>query len=269
MPEQQSYQLQGNAPKIYEEQQVPSLFRPLAELTLRHVDVHEGDRVIDVACGTGIVGRLVAEKIGKSGSVVGVDLNAGMIEAAHRYSSVTDADVEWRQGDVTDLPFPDASFDIAFCQQGLQFFPDKLPALKEIRRVLAPGGSMTLTVWSSVSRVNATIADALTRYVSAEAAKTCLAPFAFRDPVIIKALMVEAGFQEIKMETMVVERRLGPAEESIPSVMAGAPYANDVATLDRATQDALVKEVGESLNNYRVDDGFVIPQETHLIQATA
>ena len=269
MAEQERYQLKGNAPQIYEEQNVPSLFRPLAELTLRHVDVREGDRIIDVACGTGIVARLVAGKVGRSGTVVGIDLNAGMIAVAKQNSPVTGADVEWRQGDVINLPFADASFDTAFCQQGLQFFPDKPAALKELRRILAPGGSMILTVWSSVSPLNAALADALTRYVSVAAAKSCLAPFAFRDYRVIKALMVEAGFQHIKMETLVVERRLGPAEESIPRTIAGTPYANDVAKLDREIQEGLIKEAGEALRQYRVDDGLAIPQETHLIRATA
>ena len=94
MAEQEGYQLQGNAPQIYEEQSVPTIFQPLAEITLQHVDVAEGARVIDVACGTGIVGRLVAEKVGKAGLVVGVDRNAGMIEVAKRSAPVTDANVE-------------------------------------------------------------------------------------------------------------------------------------------------------------------------------
>ena len=269
MPEPGRYQLQGSAPQIYEEQNVPGLFRPLAEITLRQVDVHEGDRVIDVACGTGIVGRLLAEKVGKSGTLIGIDLNAGMIEVAKHYSPPAGANVEWRQGDVVALPFPDASFDLAFCQQGLQFFPDKLAALKELRRVLAPGGSMILTVWSEISEIAAAQSVALAKYVSAEAAKSSLAPFSFRDYDDIKALMVEAGFQAIQLETLVVERRMGPAEESIPRGIAATPYSNDVAKLDRATRDALVREIGEALQKYRVDDGFAIPQPTHLIRATA
>lgn len=266
---QQRYQLQGSAPQIYEEQNVPSLFRPLAEITLRHVDVREGDHVIDVACGTGIVGRLVAEKVGKSGSVVGIDLNAGMIEVAQQHSPVTDASVEWRQGDVTALPFEDASFDTAFCQQGLQFFPDKLAALKEMLRVLTPGGSMILTVWSAVSPVNAAISDALARYVSDEAAKSALAPFAFRDSEVIKGLMTEAGIQGIKMETLVVDRLIGPAEESIPRSMAGTPYGVEFGKADVTTQDALVRDVAEALRDFQGDNGFTVPQETHLIRATA
>ncbi len=132
MPEQERFQLQGDAPQIYEEYKVHVVFRPLVEATLRHVNVREGARVIDVACGTGIVARLLAEKVGKSGTVVGIDLNAGMIEVAQRHSSGAEVAVAWRQGDVVALPVPDTRFDMAFCQQGLQFFPDKLAALKEI-----------------------------------------------------------------------------------------------------------------------------------------
>ncbi len=269
MAEPERFQLQGNAPQIYEEQSVPTIFQPLAELTLQHVHVDEGARVIDVACGTGIVGRLVAEKVGKSGSVVGVDLNAGMIEVAKRSAPVTDANVEWRQGDVSALPFSDASFDMAFCQQGLQFFPDKLTALKEMRRVLAPGGTVILTVWSSIPPLSVAIADALARYVGAEVAKTSLAPFSFHDPEVIQALVVESGFLEIQTEILILDRRIGPAEESIPKMMAGAAYANDVEKLDMPTRAAMVKEIGEALRDYRTDIGFTIPNETHLCRATA
>ena len=201
--------------------------------------------------------------------MVGVDLNAGMIEAAKRYSPVTDTKVEWRLADVSALPFPDASFDMAFCQQGLQFFPDKLVALKELRRVLAPGGSMILTVWSAIPGLAAAQSAALAKYVSAQAAKSSLAPYSFRDHDDIKGLMVEAGFQAIQMETLVVERQMGPAEESIPRGISATPFANDVAKLDRAARDALYREIGEALQKYRVHDGFAVPQPTHLIRATA
>ena len=177
------------------------------------------------------------------------------------------ANVEWRQGDVTALPFPDASFDISFCQQGLQFFPDKLAALKEIRRVMAPGRTVILAVWSAVSPLNSAIADALTRYVSAEAAKSCLSPSSLNDPDVIQALLAESGFWDIQMEILVFESRLGPAEDSIPRAMASAAYANDVERFDRSTRTALVKQVGEALQNYRKDDGFAVPHESHLIRA--
>lgn len=260
MAKQDSFQLQGNAPQIYEEQKVPALFRPLAELTLNHVEVRKGDRVIDVACGTGIVTRLVAGKVGKSGTIAGVDLNAGMIEAAQRYLTDMDATIEWHQCDVIDLPFADAIFDIAFCQQGLQFFPDKPAALSEIRRVLVPGGTMILTVWSSVSPLFAAIADA---------AKSALSPYAYRDGELIKALVTEAGFSAINMEILVVERRIGPPEESIPNEIFGGSVGPFVAKLDESTQKTLFDDVAEALHDYLEHDGIVVPQEAHLIRAQA
>lgn len=265
MTEQGTFQLQGNAAQIYEEQKVPTMFRPLAELTLRHVDVREGARVLDVACGTGIVGRLVAEKVGNSGTVVGVDLNAGMIEVARQ--TVTDVNIEWHQSDVADLPFADDSFDIAFCQQGLQFFPDKLAALTELRRVLTPSGSLILTVWSSVSPLSAAIADATGRYVGDEASKSALSPFAFRDLEVIKGLLVDAGFAEVDTEILVLERRIGPPEESIPKAIASSPVGVFVGQLDDPSQEALFHDVSEALRDYLEHDGMVIPEETHLVRA--
>ncbi|NQW22046.1 MAG: methyltransferase domain-containing protein [SAR202 cluster bacterium] len=269
MTQQYWNQASGNVAQIYEEQNVPSMFRPLAELTLQHVVVNESDQVIDVACGTGILGRLVAKKLGKGGSMMGVDLNYGMIEVAKQHTPATDASVEWQQGDATELPFPDASFDAAFCQQGLQFFPDKVAALKELRRVTTPGGSMILTVWSAVSPVNAAISDALARYVNDGAAQNALSPYAFRDPEVIKGLMIEAGIQGITMETLVVERLMGQGEDSILRLIAGTPYGVDLGKADEATQRAVAKDVAESLQEFRGDNGLVVPQETHLIRATA
>lgn len=268
MTEQNTFQLSGSAAQIYEEQTVPALFRPLAELTLNHVTVQEGDRVLDVACGTGIVARLVAEKVGPSGTVTGVDLNSGMIEAAQRYSSATSVNIEWHQSDVTGLPFADASFDIAFCQQGLQFFPDKPAALSEMQRVLAPGGTLVLTVWSAISPLMAAVADAAGQYISPEAATSALSPFAFRDIEVIKALVREAGFPEIEVENLEVERRIGAAAESIPKEIASLPVGELVAKLDESTEKALYGDIEEALKDFVQHDGIVVPQEAHLIRAT-
>ena len=173
------------------------------------------------------------------------------------------------QGDVIALPFPDASFDIGFCQQGLQFFLDKLAALKEIHRVLAPEGIVALTIWSSLPPWGIAIADGLTRYVSAEIAKQSLGPFSFRDPDVIRGLLVEAGFSKVEMEVLVVERRIGPAEVSIPGDMASTAYANDVAKLGIVTRPAMVKDIAKALEKSRVEGGLAVPQETLLIRAAA
>ena len=97
-----------------------------------------GERVLDVACGTGVVARVAAERVGSTGRVAALDVNSGMLAVARSLPAVTGAPVEWHEGSALALPFPDAAFDVAFCQLGLQFFPDRPKALREIRRVLVP-----------------------------------------------------------------------------------------------------------------------------------
>ena len=140
------YQLEGDAARRYEQGIVPTTTRPLAEMMFEHVSLQDGDRVLDVACGTGIVTRVITEQFENVGSIVGVDLNPNMLEVARENTSTTDIAIEWQQGDACELPFPDGSFDVVLCQQGLQFIPDKLAALHEMRRVLAPGGRLAFTV---------------------------------------------------------------------------------------------------------------------------
>jgi len=98
----------------------------------------EGDRVLDVACGTGPVARYIAPFVGSTGRVVGLDLNSGMLDTARAMPVPAGVSIEWREGNATALPFPNAGFDVVCCQQGLQFFPDRPAALREMHRVLAP-----------------------------------------------------------------------------------------------------------------------------------
>ena len=140
MSDLEQWQVSGNAPQAYERYMVPTLFTPWAQELLARAALHAGERVLDVACGTGIVARLAAQRVGPSGYVMGVDLNAAMIETARTQTPPAGAPVEWREGDAHALPCADATFDVVCCQQGLQFFPDKPHALREMHRVLGPGG---------------------------------------------------------------------------------------------------------------------------------
>jgi ubiquinone/menaquinone biosynthesis C-methylase UbiE len=144
------YQLAGNAPQLYERETVHTLGRPLAELMLAHVALHAGDRVLDAACGTGIVTRVAVQRQGHLGHVVGVDLNAGMLEVARANTPATGVPIAWRHGDVCALPFAEGQFEVVVCQQGLQFVPDPGAALREMRRVLVPGGRLAVAVFSEI-----------------------------------------------------------------------------------------------------------------------
>ena len=121
---------------------MPALFAEWAPRLLDAVAAGPGDRVLDVACGTGIVARTAVERVRPGGTVVGVDLNEAMLTVARR----TRPDLDWRQGDAADLPFADGAFDVVVCQMALMFFPDRVAALREMARVAAPGGRVGLVV---------------------------------------------------------------------------------------------------------------------------
>src|SRR6266496_1757197 len=126
----EQYQLGAVAPKLYERYLVPAITSLWAADLIERAEPRVGDRILDVACGTGIVARLAATRIG-TGEVVGIDLNPGMLGVARSVSLQAGLRIEWREGNVLAMPFGAATFDIVFCQLGLQFFPDRLAALGE------------------------------------------------------------------------------------------------------------------------------------------
>jgi SAM-dependent methyltransferase len=265
-----SWQLTGSGPESYERYQVPSVFAPLARLLLRHVPPRPGQRMLDVACGTGIVARLAAPILGPEGSVLGIDLNAGMLEIARRESPSSGALLDWRQADAAALPCQDAEFDMVLCQQGLQFFPDKGATLREMHRVLRPSGRVALCVWRGIehSPCHVAIAEALRRHAGPDAARRFGAPFAFGDGDALHCALVEAGFQDVEVRMEVLERHLLPPEESVPGLLASTPVGPEVAALGEAVRHAIVGEVAAALASYRDEGGFTVPQPTHIVLAT-
>ena len=133
---------------IYETQLVAAIFEPLARILIERARPELGEHVLDAACGTGIVARLVASIVGPSGRTVGLDYDPIMIEMARSLAP----EIEWRQGDLQNLPFPDAFYDLVICQQGLQYLPDQGAGLRQIHRVLRPGGRMVLATWSDLAK---------------------------------------------------------------------------------------------------------------------
>ena len=262
------FQLEGSAPQLYERFNVPASTRPSAEQMLEHVSLHEGDRILDAACGTGIVIRLIADRFGNIGSFVGMDLNSGMLDVA-RENEPNNVSVEWRQGDLCALPFPDDSFDVVLCNQGMQYAPDKSVALGEIRRVLASGGRLVFAVWSEEPPYQMALADALRRHVSAEAAVSTLSGYTLRDTDTIRTLLGGAGFQDIKMQELVMTRREPSSADSVLEFVARMPIARDVATVSEEARQAIGQEVSTALQPYLEGDEFVMPVKTHVVQAHA
>jgi SAM-dependent methyltransferase len=151
MSQQGQWQVAGSAPEVYERELVPAVFGPWAPIVVELAHPSPGERVVDVACGTGIVARIAAARVGPSGSVAAVDLNPGMLNVARSVATNgASASIQWHEASADKLPFPNSSFDIAYCQLGLQFFADRPAALREMHRVLVPEGRLALMVWRGI-----------------------------------------------------------------------------------------------------------------------
>lgn len=253
----------GSAGASYERYFVPSIGRPFAQPVIEAPDLRPGERVLDVACGTGVAARLAAERVAPGGTVVGIDPQPGMLEAARRTSD----DVEWRQGAAEDLPLPDGSFDAVVCSLGFQFFADKGKALEEMRRVLAPGGRVTVGTAGPTPPLMATIADALAGHIGPQASMFVHAVFSVDDPGQLGSMLETAGFAGVGVETRPVPLRLPPPADFFWQYVHSTPLAGIAAEADDDTRAALERDVVERCQPFVDGDALVV--EPRLLLATA
>jgi ubiquinone/menaquinone biosynthesis C-methylase UbiE len=263
-------QVSGNAAEVYERHLVPVMLAPWATKLIDLAEVGPGMHVLDVACGTGVVTRLAAERVGSAGRVVGLDINAAMLSVARRLAPVSGATVEWLEASALEIPLPDAAFDVILCQHGLQQFPDRPTALREMHRVLVPGGRLGVCVWSRIegSPGMAALAEALERHVGREAAANRRAPFALGDPIQLRALVEEAGFQDIDLRTLVDTARF-PDPESLVAYQLGATPMSTLGTVTEEAHRAVTRDVRAALQRYLHDGQLAVPMEAHLVLARA
>jgi ubiquinone/menaquinone biosynthesis C-methylase UbiE len=266
MTRDEQWQLTGSAAERYERVIVGGFLRRLAERFLEDVPLRPGDRVLDVACGTGVVARLAAPRVGRSGSVVGLDLNEGMLAIAGRHAG-DGAAIRWQQGDAAALPFGAAEFDVVLCQQGLQFFPDRARALQEMRRVVVPGGMVALNVFGRPSRLNTALAEGLARNLDAGVARVSLAPFALGDPAALRATLAQGQFSSVEVRDWVLERRVEPTQEWLLEFSSAFPYGEAIAGMAAPARAALVRSIAANLREFWVGDSFAVPTDVHLVYA--
>ena len=272
MSRQAQWQVTGSAAEVYEKELVPAIFRPWAELVIDLADPQKGDRVLDVACGTGIIARMVADRVGPTGAVVGVDLNPGMLKVARTVwssGSRSGAQVEWQEASADKLPFPNASFDVAYCQLGLQFFADRPAALREMRRVLGSAGRLAVMVWGDLDESPgfAVLADALARHVGEAAAAIMRAPFGLSNADQLEALVRDAGFQDVAIQQRVGTVRFPSPERLVLSYVAGSPLAGPVSQANDAAREALITDATNALGKYTSGTELAFPIAAHLLSA--
>jgi ubiquinone/menaquinone biosynthesis C-methylase UbiE len=250
----------------YEQYIVQLVITPHTHAVLDHMPLQKGNRVLDVACGTGIVTRIAAERFDNIGKIVGLDRNPAMLDIA-RQSNPSNIPVEWHEGDMCALPFPDDSFDVVFCQQGMQYVQDKLAALREMDRVLVSGGRLAFTVWSAPHPHAAAFAEALRSHVSDEAATNALSASSWGDPEVIRNVVGEVGFRTVEMDVIQSMGRLSSSADAVSSWVAYQGSRSSFASEIENSLTAISQDVSDALQVYREGDEFVIPSQAHLVRA--
>jgi ubiquinone/menaquinone biosynthesis C-methylase UbiE len=247
----------------YERGLVPAIFGPWSKTTVALAVPSEGESVLDVACGTGVVTRLAAQYVGAHGRVIGLDLNAGMVEVARSLPTPPGTSIEWKVGDALMLPFPDARFHLVYCQGGLQFVPDRLTALREMYRVLKPGGKLALMVPQSIQYCPgfAILVEKLASHIGWQAAASLRIPFTLGDGEELYSLLVNAGFQDVIIHPEVKMIRFPSPATFVQSLITGSSIASQV---DEKTTTQLITEVSLELQPFMRKNELSFPMGGHL-----
>jgi ubiquinone/menaquinone biosynthesis C-methylase UbiE len=254
-------QVTDSAAEVYDEYFVPALFEYWAEPLCAACGIKPGDAVLDVACGTGATTRLALDYASPGGTVTGLDINDGMLAVAKRRSP----DIRWMAGPAEDLPFDDGAFDRVLCQFGLMFFEDKSAALKQMARVLRPGGSMAVSVWtpgastSAYPRMKALVED-----MFGQAAGDALrAPFSLGDKDALRDIVAIAGLANARIDTQTGQARFPSIREWMRMDARGWTLAD---LIDDDGFEALVAAAETELAEFADPDGRVaFPTYAHIV----
>jgi ubiquinone/menaquinone biosynthesis C-methylase UbiE len=259
----ETFQLSDAAAEAYESSFVPRLFARWAPHLIDAAGVLPGQAVLDVACGTGIVARQAADRMGERGSVVGVDLNAGMLAVAQRLRP----DIEWRQGDAESLAFPANRFDVVLCQAALMFFPGPAQALREMARVVRPSGTVAVQVWASLdgqAGYGPFVAVAA-RHAGPEALRLLGAYWALGDPERLHGLFREAGLRVTSFRTHTEVARFASVDELVATEVEGTPLAERITP---EVYGRILEDSRGALARFRSAGGELdMPLAGHLITA--
>lgn len=225
---------QMSLPEAYERFLVEPLFRPFAERLLNRLHPTPSDSLLDVACGSGIVGRIARQTLGPHTRIVGVDASPGMLAVARQIEPT----IDWREGNAAALPIgTDERFSCVTCHQGLQFFPDKLAAVREMYRVLSPQGRVGVATWLSVTDMP--FAEALHRVAERHLGPTADTRHSLGDGSVLARLLSEGGFRDVQVETVRLMARGidGPtyAHLNTMAIVGMSPNAKTLAEAERAT----------------------------------
>ncbi len=258
----ESFQIPIEAAEAYEAAFVPAFFAQWAPMLCDTAAVTAGQRVLDVACGTGIVARTAADRVGAT-NVIGVDLNEAMLTVARRVRP----DIDWRQGDAAALPFDDGSFDTVLCQMALMFFPDRVRALQEMARVAASGGTVAVVVPSSLDAQPAygPFVDMAVRHAGSEARSLLSTYFACGNVHELTGLFEKAGLRSPATGTHLGTARFPSVDAIVTTEVDSTPLGERITD---GVRDQIRDGAGDVLAPFTTTDGSLeAPFEVHVVAA--
>jgi SAM-dependent methyltransferase len=242
----------GSIPERYDRHLGPVLFEPYARDLAARLPAEARD-VLEVAAGTGRATRQLLARLPADARLIATDLNPAMLDVA-RLRLPADPRLAWQPADAQALPFDDASFDVVACQFGLMFCPDKAAALRELRRVLRPGGTALVTVWDAIAAnpVTAIFAELLRERFPGDPPGFFATPFSMGDAAATQALVTAAGFAEVRLDTVALIGEASSAADLAIGLVHGNPIAHEFAArggaavgLEEAIAAALAAALGE------------------------
>jgi SAM-dependent methyltransferase len=254
----ETFSISAEAAEVYQARFVPGIFAERVPHMLEVAGLAAGKSVLDVACGTGVAARGAQEQVGATGRVTGVDLNEAMLTVARRVSP----DIEWRQGDVAALPFPDDAFDVVMCQMAMMFFPEPVASLAEMARVARPGGTVAVLVPATLatSAGYSRFADVVGRHAGQEGIGLVSAYFALGDLDEMRARFASAGLDVMAASTRTGHARFGSIDEFVATEVEGSPL---IGRIDDATYQAIRDDCRRELAAFADASGVAIPFDCH------
>jgi ubiquinone/menaquinone biosynthesis C-methylase UbiE len=261
-------QFAGSIPAAYDRYLGPMFFQPYAEDIAARLNVPANGSVLEMACGTGIVTRVLRDRLPATARLTATDLNEPMMQIAAAKFSTSDV-IEWKQADATNLPFNDQSFDAVVCQFGVMFFPDKALSAREAHRVLKPGGVFLFNVWDSLEEnpLGKIAHETTASFFEKDPPAFYQVPFGYHDHGEIRQLLEDAGFREVRLD--VVSKMSVPtrAEDAAAGLVQGSPVSIAIADRDASLIPEIRNAVARALEKHFGGPTFRAPQRAVVAEA--